>query len=193
MLRFSQYNPCEIKTIIVILFIALPLKLFTQINESYKIYTLLINETFQEEIEKIIIEKNTNVNVLNPVEELQYEVYANNIFAGLSRETFDSFIKNNKVTDTIFNNFNFEKKVIILNKTELQEAFKNGWNSFYSKFEKSQGILTLSKVGFNPYFTQALLYYGNSYGIMNGEGYFVFFMKVNGNWKIINKFMVWIS
>lgn len=65
---------------------------------------------------------------------------------------------------------------------------------FYEKYGKqTQGILKLSKVGFNNTRTQALVYYGNQSFYLSGAGFALLYEKVNGKWKKVCKFLLWIS
>lgn len=114
---------------------------------------------------------------------------------GLSKETLDNFLMNNDITYPLYKSFNLKVNYIFINKQELRDLFKNhnGWDEFYKKYPDSQGILTLSKVGFNKKLNQSLIYYGNQSNWLAGTGYLVFLTKKNNIWKIKKEIMIWIS
>ena len=101
----------------------------------------------------------------------------------------------NKTSDKLPKIYITKKKVIILSDEEVKNSFNggNGWNEFYEKYGKTQGILNFSKIGYNKFKTQALLYYGNQSDWLAGGGYLMLFEKINGVWKYSQGFMMWIS
>jgi hypothetical protein len=84
----------------------------------------------------------------------------------------------------------------LIPKTEVDAMFADfnrGWSNFYSKYPHAQGIITLSRVGFGPGADTALLYVGNQSDYLAGAGFYVFLIKVNGNWVITGRTMAYIS
>ena len=80
-----------------------------------------------------------------------------------------------------------------------QEALHQGndlrkfWTEFYLRFPGSSGIVTFSRVGYSPDGNTAMVYVGNSCGGLCGTGYDIILVKENGNWKIKEGVMLWIS
>lgn len=83
-----------------------------------------------------------------------------------------------------------------MNDSEVNEIFSDpnaGWDFFYKKYPDSQGITTLSRVGFNIDKTKALVYFGTQSDGLAGTGYYVILQKEINRWKIVKKQMLWIS
>jgi hypothetical protein len=180
------------RRVLIIAFIALSGILYSQSNNSYELYSLLIKDEFAGESEIIAIKNLTSL--FDRLKNSDFNYLKQN-FIDLKNETFRSFKKTNHIADTIRNNFIDINKILILDKNEIDEAFKEdfGWNGFYKKYGKTQGILTFSKVGFDKSMNQALFYYGNQSDWLAGAGYYIFCVKDNGIWKIKGKLMIWIS
>jgi hypothetical protein len=68
-----------------------------------------------------------------------------------------------------------------------------GWEEFYQKYPGSQGVLELSRPGFNREATQALVYVANQGSWKGGAGYFVLLTKENGSWKVEKRYTSWVS
>nr|WP_314495675.1 hypothetical protein [uncultured Chryseobacterium sp.] len=78
--------------------------------------------------------------------------------------------------------FQNSKKVILISGSETASIIKNNEKSrkkFYRKFQESQGLLTVSKIGFDNKKTQALVYYGNHSHYLAGAGYLAY-IKIKG-------------
>ena len=69
----------------------------------------------------------------------------------------------------------------------------DGWKEFYKRFPAAPGMLTLSRVGFSHDQRRALLYYGNHYGGLGGEGFLVLMEWDGDRWTIQKERMVWVS
>jgi hypothetical protein len=77
----------------------------------------------------------------------------------------------------------------------LDEMFgkNDGWRTFYRRYPKAGGILTLSRVGFNHEKTAALLYAGVQSDWLAGAGYLILFEKQSDKWVVTKRESVWIS
>lgn len=68
-----------------------------------------------------------------------------------------------------------------------------GWNDFHKKYGKEASVLLLSRVGFNPEKTLALLHVSGGMGSMAGSGALYLFERKNGKWVIKVHIQTWIS
>ena len=87
-------------------------------------------------------------------------------------------------------------RYVLLTDTEQQSFFQpdaGGWDAFYQRYPKAQGIMRLSRVGFNADMTQALVYVGNQSHYLAGAGYYFLLAKKGGTWRVVDKVMTWIS
>lgn len=67
------------------------------------------------------------------------------------------------------------------------------WPAYYKQFPGSQGLLTLSGVGFSSDGTQAFFYFGNQCGGLCGTGDYVIMEKRDGRWVIQKEITMWVS
>ncbi|KYK31890.1 MAG: hypothetical protein HXS48_07765 [Theionarchaea archaeon] len=112
----------------------------------------------------------------------------------VKQETFDDFQIKNTQPCPLADFFDLDVTVVFMNEKEVREHFQNdAWFELYAKYPFSQGIMTLSRVGFNSEMNQALVYVGNQKEILSGAGYYVLLTKMNGVWIIQDKVMIWIS
>ena len=114
----------------------------------------------------------------------------------LDRALWDSFQAQNTASRPLEDRFNLKVPVTLLSQTDFDAFFgKNGkgWDDYYLQYPKSQGILDLSRVGFNAKGDRALVYAGNQSYALAGAGYAVLLGLEDGQWKILNQVMVWIS
>lgn len=180
------------KTIIYFL-LFLPLMLFSQNNDTYEIYKTIINNNFKR-VSIISMDQMTKIDYSN-IDELEYKNFKRDLKT-LKKETFDDFILKNSIPDTITNQFkNIKFEVLILSDSCIQSIFSqdDGWDIFYKKYGKTQGMLTFSRVGFDKNHSQALVYYGNQSDWLAGAGYYVVYDKKDGIWVETGYFMSWIS
>lgn len=85
---------------------------------------------------------------------------------------------------------------VLLTAAEMHSFFEpsaGGWDAFYARYPESQGIMELSRVGFNAEMTQALVYVGNQSHWLAGAGFYYLLAKEGGTWKVVGQVMVWIS
>jgi hypothetical protein len=79
-------------------------------------------------------------------------------------------------------------KVIFLSQREEESLFSargdkhDGWNKFYTKYPKSPGIITVSRIGFNHNGTMAMIYLGWQGNWLDGAGQIYVLRKQNGKW-----------
>jgi hypothetical protein len=92
--------------------------------------------------------------------------------------------------------FRFSMEYEIIDPARLDPIFKrNGgsWTAYYKRYPGSQGIATLSRVGFSADGTQALFYVSNHCGGLCGGGSYVVMEKRDGRWMIGTEIEMWIS
>ena len=84
----------------------------------------------------------------------------------------------------------------LVDPARLQSFFiRNGgmWPAYYKEYPGSQGILTLSRIGFSGDGTQALFYMSNRCGGLCGGGSYVLMEKRSGRWLIGKEIEMWVS
>ena len=116
---------------------------------------------------------------------------------GIEQEIIDDFLLKNADSHPLHDFFNLDIPVVLLSKEEMEKIFSpgvhEGWHDFYGQYPYSQGIMELSRVGFNAEMDKALVYVGNQVDGLWGAGYIHLLVKVNGVWIIQDTEGVWIS
>ena len=161
--------------------------------DEYSVYSALIKSVYQgDHIQTIVIQNNTDVDKqIAGVDELQY---VQRELKGVTQAIVDDFTARNRQVLTLEQRFDSSAKIVLIKQADIQAIFKKGgWNEFYRQYPNSQGTLVLSRVGFNPAVDQALIYAGNESNYLAGAGFYYLLAKENGEWKIIQQLMVWVS
>ena len=110
------------------------------------------------------------------------------------QETLDNFQLKNAESHLLGDYFNLTIEVVLVSTEETRKMLQkdNGWEEFYAMYPFSQGIMILSRVGFNAEMNQALLYVANSSDDNIGAGYYILFTKENGVWTLQSWARSWI-
>jgi hypothetical protein len=115
---------------------------------------------------------------------------------GVASETVDNFRVRNNAAYPVSPHMDLGAPYTLLTQDQMNQFFnqnQDGWQLFYEKYPGSPGITTISQVGFNLTFDQALVYVGTMSHWLAGAGYFVLLVKVNGTWVVDQQVMSWIS
>ncbi len=67
------------------------------------------------------------------------------------------------------------------------------WKGFMQRYPHAAGFTLLSAIGFNEQHKQALVYVGNSCGVLCGSGYFVLLEKKHDKWAAVKTAVVWTA
>ena len=76
---------------------------------------------------------------------------------------------------------------------EQPHTIEDNWDRFYENYPGAQGIMQLSRVGFNTEGNQALVHVGNQSRALAGAGYYVLLVRKADTWVIHSKLRTWIS
>ncbi len=84
--------------------------------------------------------------------------------------------------------------VVFISREEVDAFFEDGgWDAFYEKYPQANGIIEVSRVGFNSAGDEALVYVGNQHDYLAGAGFLVWMEKVDRQWVEKERIMLWIS
>ncbi len=113
----------------------------------------------------------------------------------LTDELSSDFEARNKEQQALKSFLKISTKYVFISRPEIEKIFNNekGWDKFYAKFPRSAGIITISRVGFNPQKDLALVYAGRQSHWTAGAGYSIVLKKEKGDWVIKDKALAWIS
>ena len=125
------------------------------------------------------------------------ELLANvpNHLPALSKATFDDFLTNNESRILLKDSFTLPVKRVFISDEELNSILKSKlyWEAFYKKYPNSQGVMTLSNVGFDAQKKQALVYISNTRGSLDAIGIYVVLEKQNNVWRVKENYAAWAS
>ena len=170
-------------------------------SNQYAVYNAIIADDglnpyiFDKSALLVIIER-TNTDYFNNTRMLE-RVLTNvqKQLPSLSEATLNDFRANNKNRILLKDLFSSPSKRVFISDEELHNTLKDklDWDSFYKKYPNSQGVLTLSNVGFDKEMKQAFVYIANLKGSNSGVGFYVLLEKQNDKWRIKEKFEAWLA
>ena len=166
-------------------------------TEEYSVYDTLIEQIYiRDQVEQIVVKDQTSLGSFND-EELEgiFQQVLHKL-PELEKTTFNDFRAKNAQPHRLNTSFNLSVNYVLISKDEEDDLLyrrADGWVAFYKKYPKAQGILTISRVGFNPEMNQALVYVGNQSGPKTGAGYYVLLARENGTWIIKKRYGAWLS
>ena len=161
--------------------------------EEYEVYRSVIDAMYiHDQTELIVIMDRTGIGRAQDLEESLAYVTENII--GVEDETVNGFRDANGESHLLRDDLDLGFTCVLLSEEETRDIFDSGgWDEFYARYPHSQGIMTVSRVGFNRERDQALVYVGNQSHWLGGAGYYLFLTKEEGVWRIQEEIMVWIS
>ena len=162
---------------------------------EYAVYRALIEEKYvHDKVQRIVIGSETVSRAFRKQDK-----------SPVLPETLDSFESQNQHSQTIESTkLGLSVPCSLLGKEVLQESFtdddnqphtlEDNWDRFYQAYSGAQGIMQLSRVGFDTEGSQALVYVGNMANALGGAGYHVLLVRnKDGAWSIHSLTMAWIS
>jgi hypothetical protein len=169
---------------------------------EYEIYSMLVDLRSivgtgypRGNAKLVVIQGRTSTRDLDRLGKRAFEELSKRL-PGLSRETFDEFVARNKQHYPLRNRFHVKVKCAFISEKELDSIFDEGggwWPEFYRRYPESQGILTLSRVGFNRAKDQALVCVGDDWGNLAGAGYCVLVVRKKAAWRVRGTVGLWVS
>ena len=66
-----------------------------------------------------------------------------------------------------------------------------GWHVFHDRYPEAEGIITVSRVGFNADNSQALVFFAFNCGGLCGSGKYAFLRRMDGEWRLIATSIAW--
>lgn len=162
--------------------------------EEYQVYSDLIRAEYGSR-GMVVIHDATSLGFGGPITDTLENTAGD--LKGLEAATRESFVaRNNRAYPLISGDFSVDQPIVLLSQADISEFFGDqgtGWDGFYEKYPDAQGILELSRVGFNATTTQALVYAGNQSNWLAGIGWLILLEKHGDQWEVVARHMTWIS
>ncbi|MBN2610129.1 MAG: hypothetical protein JXB00_01090 [Bacteroidales bacterium] len=165
-------------------------------EESYFIYSLVINDIFSSE--KIVIEQKTSTDLFFDYESNYYDYLIEN-YPDFDTSLVQVHVEINKNSSCFDNKFtNDNNQIVLISSDELSYIFdghdlNSDWSEFFKYYENSNGVVHLTLIAFNEDKTQAIFEIGRTYASLGGEGMMVFLKKIGGEWNIIDYILTWLA
>jgi hypothetical protein len=163
-------------------------------DDEYAVYAALIEDRYLwEGVDLIVIRNETTLFELGP--DVTFEQVSRSAPA-LEEETYADFLAVNEEPTPLDGSLDLGFEVALVSPQELEEIFAadvGSYDAFYERFPNSQGVMELSRVGFNADRSQALVYVGNQHAPLGGAGYYLILNKDDGAWQVDSELPLWIS
>ena len=149
---------------------------------------------------KYVIEERTSISMLQSDHgalqlDNAYDTFANPLREEAKdrdkafKEALEDFLKKNKTPVQIVFPTNALKNVELVSDATVNGFFAakhnvkpDGWDAFYRRFPDSGGLITISRVGFDPAGTVALIYLGEQSHYRSGQGRIRVLRREGGKW-----------
>jgi hypothetical protein len=115
----------------------------------------------------------------------------------LSQLTIDDFKRRNTQRQRLAD-FHIDRRQVFISQTSFESIFDSQrvddpWHAFHVAYPKASGVVTLSRVGFDPKFSQALVSYGFDCGGLCGEGFYVVLEQKGDVWVMAGSSWQYVS
>lgn len=164
-------------------------------TEEAGVYTAVFKDVFGEpQMYVIMSETAAGIQGVDGIDATLETIGAQ--MTGMDAETAASFRARNDAAYPVPADMDLGLPYVLLTTAEMNQIFDintSGWDVFYTRYPNSPGITTVSRIGFNADFTQALVYTGTMSHWLAGAGYYLLLDKSSGDWKVVTKVMAWIS
>src|SRR5262249_35928270 len=172
--------------------------------EEYAIYAAVIGHMFagdkvssdsQAPVKTLVIKDCTVRNDFVSIANVDEGSRMKQEFPSISQETIDDYVAKNAKSHQLTKSFDLRLKYTLTPKEKIDQIFKSGgwWDEFYRQFPNSNGLIGLSRAGFNSSGNQALVYIEHDCGGLCGKGHYLLLEKIDQKWGVQKKFMAWIS
>lgn len=162
--------------------------------EEQAVYTALFKDMFNAPMVVLMEQTSTDPggveNTASTVDSVMKDL------PGIDKATVENFKARNDQAYALSPEMNVGVKYVLLSQAEMNKFFginQDGWQAFYQNYPDAPGITSVSRVGFNSTYDQALVYIGTMSHYLAGAGYYALMVKVNGVWALSIKTMTWIS
>lgn len=166
------------------------------VNE-YQVYSLILKENFKSSKELVIKQKTVVLIASSMINGYQESIKKDN--PDLDATLFSDFTEKNDSSFNLGTQLTVPSKTITLITSEEVAHFftptdvNQGWNDFYKKHPNSNGMIDLTRVGFNKDKDQAIVAVGHYYASLGAEGLLIYLVKKNNSWRIVQTINTWTS
>ena len=161
-------------------------------REEYKIYSLSIEHIYLRNLlshNKGVLKTIVIVSETGELNEYWKDELVDGLEGkGISREVIEDWRKENRTTKPLQGKFDLSYEFHLVSKTELEGYEKvNFFGEFYEKYPDSNGLISVSKIGFDAARNKALIHVVHSYGILGASYNFITLERTGGVWSVVRR------
>ncbi len=108
----------------------------------------------------------------------------------VNQETLEDFRIRNEEEYPLSHQLDLNVEFVLLGEEEISTAYDD-FDQFYEQYPNAQGILVLSRVGFNSERDEALVYYGNVEYYLHGIGCIALLRTSGDTWVFVKEIIIW--
>ncbi len=168
-------------------------------SNEYQIYSLILNEKFTFLNDLVVEQKTSKSTSITISFANDYYQPLKTEFPNLDATIFTTLVGSNVLAYNLDNKFTTPTKTItLISSEELLYLFNSkdvnqGWSDFNRKYPNSNGIIEMSRVGFSPDKSQAIVAVEHHYGSLGADGLLIYLTKEQNSWRIIKTINPWTS
>ncbi len=161
-------------------------------QEEYSIYSLSMEHIYlrnllshnKSEIKSIVIISQTN-----PLNEYLRNEFIDDLEnKGIPEEVIEDWRKENKSTRLLQRKFDLSYEYHLVTRTELDGYEADSFFSeFFRRYPDSNGLISVSKIGFDKAKNTALIHVIHSYGTLGASFNFIALERTDGAWGIVRR------
>lgn len=165
---------------------------------DYAVYSAILDEWLGHTNQTVVLVRQQTATGCS-VKELKEELpFVASRMAGLRRETMNDFLAKNIHSYPLDPDYLAVAQTPhgVISPEEIGELFRyeDGWKRLYQRYPHCNGIATFSRVGFNRYGKQALVYVGLQWDDFSGAGAYLLLNRDDaGRWGIQQQVRAWHS
>lgn len=107
---------------------------------------------------------------------------------GMQEELLEDWRKENWSTSLLQRKFDLSYEYKLVSKAELEEYESvNFFGEFYRRYPDSNGLISVSRIGFDKSKNTALIHLVHSYGILGARYDFIVLKRAEGVWNIVRE------
>ncbi len=107
---------------------------------------------------------------------------------GIQEEVIEAWRTENNSVILLQRKFDFDYEYFIVNRDELDEyGSEHFFSEFYKRYPDSNGLISVSRIGYDETRTTALIHVIHSFGTLGARYYFLVLQKSAGGWDVVRR------
>jgi hypothetical protein len=159
-------------------------------REEYAVYSAMIPEVYGDEESRFMV-------IANPTSNWPYQISKKDFqffypTPVVSQETLDDFLSRTKTNRWLTRKFDVKVDYVLTDYEEIERLIGishpfDDWKLFFKQYPAAHGFIHFSRVGFDHYMNQALVFAGWRCPGLCGQWEFILMEKSNHVWKVVNR------